>query len=218
MAEDADREIDCAAARSASGRRDQGPVEILCSEIGIEFNRNMERRDIFVAFVAQLVGQIAERMELVDRISAFAKVKASTDDARDILVKVCALLELIGDAAISYAAEIHDRIHEIMPDDGPCDHNIDMLSSCVSAIRFGLETPCRSRHAAEAASHVWKHVYGISRFDRQTSQWQKQWARGLFQDALISLLPPLPKSEPCEPATTAQPSSISNPIQGEKTL
>ena len=89
-------------------------------------------------------------------------------------------------ALIDGAAEVHSFIHEVEgSEDGPCDHLIDMLSSCVSAIRFGLEKPCHSRHAAAAASHIWKHLYGVSLFDSFTPEWEKDWARAQLQEAIL---------------------------------
>lgn len=51
------------------------------------------------------------------------------------------------------------------------------------------ESPCASRHAASAAQHVWKRVYGVSRFDSETPAWEKAWARTKLQSAILSLLP-----------------------------
>lgn len=73
------------------------------------------------------------------------------------------------------------------PDDGPCDHLLDMLSSCASAIRFGLEKPCTSRYAAAAANHIWSHLYGVHLFDQFTDEWQKDWARAQLQAAITGL-------------------------------
>jgi hypothetical protein len=84
--------------------------------------------------------------------------------------------------------ELHMFIDEVNPDDAyPTDHLIDMLNSCVSAARFGLEIPCHSRHAASAAGHVWEQRYGITCQDGHTSRWKKDWARAKFQDALVLL-------------------------------
>ncbi len=92
------------------------------------------------------------------------------------------------DAMICRAAEAHAFIREVAPEDAyPCDHLIDMLSSCVSAIRFGLEKPCHSRHAAKAANHIWKHKYGVKLFDNFTPAWQKDWSRAMLQEAILSL-------------------------------
>ena len=94
------------------------------------------------------------------------------------------------DDLISKAAAVHDFVHTTGNDEAyPCDHLVDMLSSCASAIRFGLEVPCRSRHAAEAANHIWKRVYGISLFDSFTSNWCHDWTRAKLTEALIQLTP-----------------------------
>ena len=88
---------------------------------------------------------------------------------------------------ITHAEATHDFIHEVLPEETyPTDHIIDALSACVSAIRFGLERPCNSRHAAAAAGEVWKLRYGVSLFDRCTSDWQKDWIRQQFQKALTN--------------------------------
>jgi len=171
--------------------REQGPVEILCKEIDFRFDRHMETEDIFVAFVGGLVhevGHIRGWQQSIANIPGVTKEPPSADSG-EVLGRVCEMLAERGrDALILRAAQVHDFIHQVEgPDDGPCDHLIDMLSSCVSAIRFGLEQPCHSRHAAEAANHVWKHKYGVTLFDDCTPAWQKDWARRMLQDAILRL-------------------------------
>ena len=90
---------------------------------------------------------------------------------------------------IDEAAKVHDFIHSVSSDeDYPCDHLIDMLSSCVSAIRFGLEKPCFSRHAASAATHIWRHRYGVTLEDEFTYGWAKDWTRAMLQTPAITCL------------------------------
>ena len=175
--------------------RQPGPVETLCREIGYPWDRRLEREDLFVAFVGSLVAEVADRRRMAESI-AHLTGKSPAPDGEKVLNLAFSMvapdLGLSTPARIDLARAVHDLSHEINPDDPghSCDHEVDMLASCASAIRFGLEQPCRSRHAAEAASHVWQHVYGVSRFDSQTPSWQKEWTRGKLTEALISLLPP----------------------------
>ncbi len=173
-----------------TNRREKGPVEILCKEIEWRgfFDRRMETQNIFISFVDVLVSNIAEMRETAATIAPILTGKPPSDDSATVLVKVGALLTLgERDKMIAYAAEVHNFIHEVAPDDAyPCDHLIDMLSSCVSAVRFGLEKPCHSRHAAEAASHIWKQRYSIRLFDDFTSAWQRDWTRAQLQKAILN--------------------------------
>jgi hypothetical protein len=66
------------------------------------------------------------------------------------------------------------------------DRPVEMLSACASAVRFGLEAPCRSRHAADAAQQVWTVKYGVTLSDDQSPGWGDQWARRLFRRALAT--------------------------------
>jgi hypothetical protein len=175
--------------------REKGPVEILCKEIDFRFDRRMETNAILVSFVSVLVSEVADIRGMQERICGIAGVleKEPSRDSGEVLRRVQALLSL-GDVAqtaqtlIDGAAEVHNFIHEVAPEDAyPCDHLIDMLSSCVSALRFGLEMPCHSRHAAEAANHIWKHKYGVRLFDSFTPAWQKDWARAQLQEAIFRL-------------------------------
>lgn len=172
-----------------SDERAQGPIEILCKEIDFRFERHMENDGILVAFVKVLVSQVAHIRDVQANIAGVIGKEPPSDDSASVLVKVGALLEL-GERGrmLSYAAEVHRFIDEVEgSEDGPCDHLIDMLSSCVAAIRFGLERPCHSRHAAAAAQHIWKHVYGVSLFDRFTPAWEKDWTRAQLQEAILQL-------------------------------
>ena len=171
--------------------REKGPVEILCSEIGFRFDQRLERTDLFVSFVSVLVGHVAAMREMKSLLSENVGTEAPSDDSGEVLRQAEGMLtcETAG-LMLDKAADIHSFIHEVAPDDAyPCDHLIDMLSSCVSAIRFGLEVPCRSRHAAGAASHIWKHVYGVTLFDSFTPKWKCEWARAQFQEAIFRCVP-----------------------------
>lgn len=179
--------------RQVSDQRVQGPVEILCKEISYPYDLSLERTDIFVAFVEALVDEVSDMIAWRSAIyGEQANHQWNTSDAAEALV---AVKELVKESYRSSAetratkcADLHnDILHE--PDDGPCNRFIGMLSSCVSAVRFGLEIPCRSRHAAEAASHIWKYRYGVTLFDRHTTKWEHDWARHKLHQAIMSLLP-----------------------------
>lgn len=172
-----------------------GPVEVLCREIDFAFDARMERDDLLIAFVSELVGEVGHLRGVQAAIADLTGEPPSEESSPllDLALSMVALdLGLSRAARERIATSIHDRSHEVNPDDPghSCDHLVDMLSSCASAIRFGLEKPCRSRHAAEAASHVWKHKYGVSLFDGNTPRWQREWARAKLQSALLSLLSP----------------------------
>lgn len=170
--------------------REKGPVEILCKEIGWRgfFDHRLETQAILIAFVRELVSHVADMRAMQTMVAEHTGGKPPSDESASLLVKVGALLSLKDrEMLLAYAAEVHDFIHQIEgPEDGPCDHLTDMLSSCVLAIRFSLEKPCRSRHAANAASHVWKHRYGVSLFDGFTSAWEHDWARAQLASALLA--------------------------------
>lgn len=168
----------------------KGAIEILCKEIDFPFHKKLETTEMLLAFVRQLVSHI-EEMRYIKQHLVEMGGKAASKDSEKILTRVLHMFTTKDKALlIKRADSIHRAIHIVAPDDMyPCDHLIDMLSSCVSAIRFGLESPCHSRHAAEAAGHIWEHVYGVGRFDGFTSNWQKEWARAQLQIAIIGELP-----------------------------
>lgn len=173
--------------------RERGPVEILCEEIGFQYSKDLERTDLFVAFVRVLVGHVERQRWLAEQIAPFSTNKngPSPESAEALRLVREMLASNDPDSLIEKAAACHNYIHTVAPDDMyPCDHIIDQLSSCVSAIRFGLEKPCRSRHAAEAASHVWKCTYGITLFDEHSGAWEDEWACHQMQRAILSKLDP----------------------------
>jgi hypothetical protein len=170
---------------------EKGPIRILCEEIGLRFHKRLETPEMLVAFVAVLVSEVdsMRRMSalLAERIGSEAPSGAS-----DIVLT--AATEMLGQKSITSLIEaagvVHSLCHEHNPDDAyPTDHVINMLSGCASAIRFGLETPCRSRHAASAAEHIWSQRYGISLFDEATPRWERDWARAKFVEGVVSLVP-----------------------------
>lgn len=170
---------------------EKGPIEILCKEIGFRFDKRLETTEMLVSFVSVLVGQIARMRDIREQIADLTIDGGPSADSGKVLKRVLHMLTTNNPSLLIKRAEsIHRLIHRVAPDDAyPCDHLIDMLSSCVSAIRFGLEKPCQSRHAANAAQHVWKHLYGISLFDGFTPNWEKEWIRAQLQDAIIARLP-----------------------------
>lgn len=163
-----------------------GPVASLCREIGFTpVIRGDGEQAVLVAFVGVLIEHVADMRCLDDRIGHVTG-KPPSSEGGEAIRRAKEMLALTDRAAlIEAAAALHGYIHHVHPpEDGPTDHYLDMVASCASAIRFGLEEPCRSRHAAEAASHIWKRLYGISRFDRYTPAWQHDWAREQLREAI----------------------------------
>lgn len=169
--------------------REVGPVETLCQEIKFRFQRPMETQTVLIAFVRELVATVAEDRDLRVRIAEMV-ISPAPSEASGVVLDA-AVKMLTSDEPIGAAAELHDLAHELNPEDAyPTDHVIDMLSSCASAIRFGLESPCQSRHAAEAAHHVWRQHYGVSLEDSHTPHWWHDWARSMMEQALVALAAP----------------------------
>jgi hypothetical protein len=165
--------------------REKGPVEILCHEIGFRFDRSMETAPILAAFVRQLVRQVAHTRQMEAAISGLTGAAPSEESAEMLRLAENMLAASEPEELIARAARVHN--FDPNPDDGPCDHLIDMLSSCASAIRFGLEKPCHSRHAASAAQHIWRRTYGIRLEDDITPHWSKHWARVQLGRAITGL-------------------------------
>ena len=171
--------------------REKGPVEILCKEIGFRFLPAMESPDMLVAFVRSLVSEVADMRDIQDRIAHVTHQPPSEGSNIVLGTAEAALRQTDIAEMIRLAAEVHALADQYNPEDTyPTDHLIDMLSSCASVIRFGLEFPCHSRHAAFAADHIWKCKYGISLFDQYTSNWRRDWARAKFEEAMLSLIAP----------------------------
>jgi hypothetical protein len=197
----------------------KGPIRILCDEIGYPWDQRIERPDVLVAFVRSLVAEIAEHRDMAARIGHLTG-KPPSEGSLTVLALAEGMLSVEGASALTGGAIlVHEACDRLNPDDAyPTDHIIDMLSACASAIRFGLKTPCHSRHAADAAQEVWKQLYGVNRFDNHTPAWSKDWARSCLQNAILSLLPaesPSPQSEAKpragNPATDDLNTSSSNP-------
>lgn len=175
--------------------RVKGPVEILCKEIGYPFDMQLETPEIFLSFVSVLVETVAEirdwKIILADKV---ASGELPSNDSDVVLERVRALVASNDyDGLTEKCSELHTFIDSVAPDDAyPCDHLIDMLNGCVSAVRFGLETPCHSRHAADAAGHIWGKRYGVTVFDQHTNKWSKEWARAQMQKAVLARLSSAP--------------------------
>ena len=166
----------------------EGPIEILCKEIGFRFDKKLESVNTLVSFVSVLVSEIS-RMRWVDEKCVPMTGKEPTENSAKAITLISEVLSRQDrDLLIKGAAEVHGFVNRVTPDEGPRDHMVDMVSSCASAIRFGLERPCRSRHAAAAANHIWQHVYGIRTFDCFTGNWQKEWTRAKLHQAMIERL------------------------------
>ena len=172
---------------AAMEKATKGPIEILCKEIGFRFLPEMETTALLVSFVRVLVGEIADMRDIQDRI-AHVTGKKPSEGSEIVLGNAEAMLRALNiEEMIRLAAEVHNVADRHNPEDKyPTDHLIDMLSSCASAIRFGLEKPCMSRHAASAADHIWKHRYGVSLFDQYTSNWRNDWTRAQLEKAIVT--------------------------------
>lgn len=173
--------------------RVKGSVEILCAEIGFRFERPMERPEVLVSFVAVLVGVLSEIHQTQQHIAKLPGVLEKAPSVGSAQAIECAnsmVSASTREALISAAADLHALCRELNPEETyPTDHLIDMASSCASAVRCGLEMPSGlgSRHAAEAASHIWRHRYGVTLEDSYTPRWRKDWACAMFERALLRL-------------------------------
>lgn len=163
-----------------------GAVEILCKEIGFRYQSGMETPAMLRAFVCVLVDDI-NQMLCLGQFMARHGAAAPSAEAEDTFTRVRAMLEHTDPAELVLtAANVHDVIYIVNPDEKyPTDHLIDMLSGCVSAVRFGLEMPCHSRHAAAAAKHIWKKMYGVALHDRLSNEWSNDYARSVLERALL---------------------------------
>lgn len=172
--------------------RESGAIEILCKEIGYPFDKRLERVEVLVAFVLVLVEHIGDMARTQASLAGIAaSVVAPSEECLTVHSRVLATLEFRTRARlIEEAAKIHDFIHTFFDDEGVSgrtDHLTDMLSSCVSAIRFGLETPCQSRHAASAANHVFDQLYDLRLEDKLSREWQKEWSRIQLAEVVLRI-------------------------------
>lgn len=172
-------------------KREKGPVEILCREINFPWDVRLERSAVLVAFAAELLTEIDGERSVMARVGEMVGTFPS-DGSRHAIQAAWGMFAGGTDAErIARAAAVHDLCHELNPEGAhPTDHLIDMVSSIASAVRFGLQSPCASRHAAAAANHVWKRLYGVSCFDSMTAAWEKDWARSKLTGVLVTLASP----------------------------
>lgn len=119
---------------------EKGPIQILCDEIGFHFDRRIETTAILNAFVSVILSHVVDICSTQGIIHKKAGGKAPSQDSAEALRLTWNMLACKDDARLAkLCTEIHDLCHQINPDEGPCDHLVDMVSSCVSAIRFGIE-------------------------------------------------------------------------------
>jgi hypothetical protein len=174
-------------AQSKEMSADRGPYQILCEEIGARYFDHINEEEALVSFVRVLVDVISHDMDIKEQIEPMTGVTHS-EISHTILVMTKDALQRDGsEAIIKKCSEIHNWIWSKLGDEH-CDHEVDMLNSCVSALRFGLEKPCKSRHAASASNHIWKKHYRVGLFDTFTSGWQKEWARAQLDKAISNQL------------------------------
>ena len=178
----------------------KGSVQILCEEIGFPFAPDLERSEVFVRFVGELVAEIDQHASIKRVMAKMTGRTAEAAPEDEVLTRAVEMICAPDDRRrIALAVAVHGLCDERNPDDAyPTNHTIDMLSSCASAIRFGLEPRVQgigSRHAAEAASHVWKQVYGLTRLDEHTNAWRKSWACGKMAIAAAALSQETPTEE-----------------------
>jgi hypothetical protein len=170
--------------------RKKGPVEILCKEIGVRFTADLETPKVLAAFVRVLHGRLEHMYWISSEIDRRCARPVNCADARRALDKLTEVLKSENpEALVSGAADIHALIDSLEWRGTWASHVFDIVSSLASALRFGLDgiEGISSRHAAAAASHLWKHEYGISKFDEYTGEWEKTWAREQFYEAVKRL-------------------------------
>ena len=148
----------------------KGPVEILCDEIGAVFNSNMETIPVFMSFITVLVAEI-EHDEIMT-----AKIHGSNvaDKLQQAFVDMDELLSATDREQILYLADqfcIHDSPNHL-------------LRQCAVAIKFGLGVPCKSRHAADVAKSICRHLYGYKMHDTMIGDFENQWVRNKFYCSL----------------------------------
>lgn len=148
----------------------KGPVEILCDEIGAVFNPNMETIPVLMSFITRLVAEI-EHDEIMS-----AKVRGGEVDKKiqQAFVDIDELLSATRYEQILYLSD-QFCIHEAP------NH---LLRKCAVAIKFGLEVPCRSRHAADVAKSICRHLYGYKMHDIMINEFEDRWVKDKFYDSI----------------------------------
>ena len=148
----------------------KGPVEVLCDEIGAVFNSNMETIPVFLSFITVLVAEIEHEAIMNAKIHK-SQVEEKLQQA---FVDMDELLSATEYNQIMYLAD-QFCIHEAPS---------HLLRQCAVAVKFGLERPCKSRHAADAAKNICRHIYGYSMHDIMINEFENQWVRDKFYDSL----------------------------------
>ena len=148
----------------------KGPVEILCDEIGAVFNSNMETIPVFLSFVTVLVAEIEH-----DEIMA-AKIRGSEVDEK--------IQQAFVDMDELLSATEYEQILHLAGQFCTHDFPNHLLRKCAIAIKFGLEAPCKSRHAADAAKIICRHLYGYNMHDIMIGEFENKWVRNKFYDSL----------------------------------
>jgi len=171
---------------SEEPKRQRGVIEMLCAEIGEPFDRRLERPEMLLEFVRELVAEVADMMAITAAIAHVTGRTVSETAGAALAVAELMVTAPTPQEAMRLSEQVHDVCHAVSDDAAPADRPVEMLSACASAVRFGLEVPCRSRHAADAAQQIWANKYGVTLSDDQSPGWQKQWARRIFRRALAT--------------------------------
>lgn len=167
--------------------RQRGPVELLCNEVGFRFRPQMETVQMLAAFADVLLDVIDGMRSMEVAISRLTGKTPSLASGEALTLAKAMLRNTDRTKIIEDAASVHDFCSRNNPEEA--DRIIDMVSSCASIVRFGLEVPCHSRHAASAAELVWRTRYGVSLFDQYTGNWCKDWTCAMIEKALIQQIP-----------------------------
>lgn len=170
--------------------REQGPIEILCKEIGFRFLRPMETPSTLISFTSVLLSEIEQMCSFSVSVQGLTG-KQPSEKSLECIALTRKMVELPLPSITEGAKAVHDfcRAHN-SEHSYPTNHLLDMLSSVASVVRFGLEKTSRSRHAAEAASHIWLHRYGIKLQDGFTSAWARVQSWAKLQEAILLLVKP----------------------------
>lgn len=87
--------------------RDQGPVEILCNEIGFPFEAAMENERLFVEFVRKIVDEVAGMREIGERLSGAVGGAGPSEDSATVLQATRSMLAAPRHEMVAAAAEVH---------------------------------------------------------------------------------------------------------------
>jgi len=130
----------------------------------------METIPVFLSFITVLVAEI-ENDEIMN-----AKIRGSQveEKVQQAFVDMDELLSATDYNQIMYLAD-QFWIHEAPS---------HLLRQCAGAVKFGLERPCKSRHAADTANNICRHLYGYSMHDTMIKEFENKWARNKFYESL----------------------------------